>query len=165
MSFLENSKKFLENYFTKYKPIGIYYPGEIDNLGDSKLLLERLLSEDGIQPGNKILLELAVSSVEELGFIIRYLRGIPGVNILDFSTEHSITGYNSDTFPKFYNTLEEILKPGNLGICRGSEFAILIDIDKFHDFWNGFLYDFCIPLKYVGYSPWFLEYYKQNTDL
>lgn len=156
MDILEKIQNWTNEFKSKYKCIGIY-SAHGEDMEDYEGIMKDL-SEDGDSTEDTFFLEFGVWSVEDVAVFIGYLRDQPGVEIVAIDDKYPgfiFTCYNPDRRPEFYDTPEEALS--NFGVIGGSEITIRVQKSKFTEFWKSFLYDFCIPGKYVGDSPWFLK--------
>lgn len=153
MKILTEIQNWLEEFKNKYKPIGIYpLPKDPENPEEYYQDLDVENEEANI--------EMAVNSVEELGFLISYLRSQPGVRVLAIN-EFELASYDPSVTSVFYDDPEVLYNSIDMTII-GNNLSIRIQKTEFPKFWNNFLYEFLIPCKYLPRSLWFLDLHKKH---
>lgn len=162
MEILTEIQNWLEEFKTKYKPIGIYPLPK--NIEDPEEFYKELEEDYSDVKNGVATIGIGSQSVEDLAVLVRYLRKRSEVEIICYDEHDDIYNiFNPDEKPKMYSTPEELYSSkGGVSISRGSNIYIKVKKADFPKFWSSFLYEFLLPLKYVGDSTWFLEYYKTH---
>lgn len=155
MEILKETQNWLEEFETRYKPLLIYfYPRDPDDPED---YFWDLIEHFGDGQEEYATFGVEVMSIEELGILMGYLRGIPGVKVLNHD-DFDGTIYNPDYPMKTYDSPEEVIN--NITWMDGNAISIRVDKEYFVDFWNKFWKEYVLGLKYVPLTTKFLDYYN-----
>lgn len=157
MNALIKIQNWLEEFKTRFKPIGIhFYPRDPDDPED---YFWDLIEHYGNGQEEYATFGIEVMSIEELGILMGYLRRKPGVKVLNHD-DYELAVYNPDYPMMTYDSPEEVIK--NTVGMDGNEISVRVDKEYFINFWKEFWEEYILELKYVPLTRRFLDYLKKH---